>query len=114
MRAKEKKEINVLVGQNIRFYREKNGYTREQLSELIEVSTHFLYDVERGNAGISLTTLKKICEVLCVSADNILWKNIDKIDLNEHFYNIDPKYHQQLEKIIHSCLEIISISSEEE
>ena len=114
MRAKDKKEINITVGQNIRFYREKAGLNREKFAELIGVSPRFLADCELGFVGISLTTLKKICEVLGVSADNILWKNIDKIDLNEHFYNIDPKYHQQLEKIIHSCLEIISISSEEE
>ncbi len=71
MRTKDKKEINITVGQNIRFYREKAGLNREKLSELIGVSPRFLADCELGFVGISLTTLKKICEVLGVSADKV-------------------------------------------
>lgn len=38
MRAKEKKEINVLVGEQIRLYRDKSGMSREQLAELMGVT----------------------------------------------------------------------------
>ena len=78
-----KKEINVIVGENIRFYRESFGYTREKLSELIDVSPRFLYDTEMGRVGVSITTLKKLCEVLGISADRLLWSREEKISQDE-------------------------------
>ena len=110
LRDKDKKEINITVGQNIRFYREKAGLNREKLSELIGVSPRFLADCELGFVGISLTTLKKICEVLGVSADNILWNNQNQpTTLQDMIAHIDPKYHPYLEKIITTQLEMISL-----
>ena len=115
MRAKDKKEINITVGQNIRFFREKAGFNREKLSELIGVSPRFLADCELGFVGVSLTTLKKICQVLGVSADKILWKDIDKsTSLQDMVSHIDPKYHPYIEKVISAQLEILSLLSNEE
>ena len=48
LRAKDKKEINILVGENIRFYREQANLSREKLAELFEVSPRFLADLELG------------------------------------------------------------------
>lgn len=72
MRAKEKKEINVLVGEQIRLYRDKSGMSREQLAELMGVTPRFVADAELGFVGVSLTSLKKICEILGISADRLL------------------------------------------
>ena len=74
MRAKEKKEINVLIGEQIRLYRDKSGMSRERLAELMGVTPRFVADVELGFVGVSLTSLKKICEILGISAAGVSGK----------------------------------------
>ncbi len=116
MGAKEKKEINIIVGNNIRFYREKYNFTRERLSELIDVSPHFLYDVECGTVGVSISTFKKICDVLGISADSLLWsdKKADVSSISKRLEHVDKKYVDIIDKLIQTQLEIIAISKKEE
>lgn len=68
-----KKEINVQVGEQIKAAREYAGLTQEQFAERIDVSPQFVSDMERGVVGVSLTTLKRVCVVLGVSSDQILF-----------------------------------------
>ena len=67
-----KKKINIEIGNRIYTAREKCDYTQEQLAELLDVGVQHISNIERGVAGISLTTLKRACEVLNVSADYLL------------------------------------------
>ena len=60
------------VGLRIRKMREHAGYTREKLSEMADISSKFLYDIETGKKGMSVYTLYHLCEVLGVSCDYIL------------------------------------------
>ena len=71
MRAK--KEINIQIGEQIKAAREYAGLTQEQFAEHIDVSPQFVSDMERGVVGVSLTTLKRVCVVLGVSSDQILF-----------------------------------------
>ena len=71
----EKKELNILVGANIKREREKAGLTQDQFSEMLGIGSKSLSAVERGVVGISLTTLLKICDALCVSPNLILREN---------------------------------------
>lgn len=73
-----KKELNVLVGENIKREREKAGYTQDQFSELLGIGSKSLSSIERGVVGISLTTLLKICEILHVSTNVILLEQTQK------------------------------------
>ncbi|MCI6290260.1 MAG: helix-turn-helix domain-containing protein [Clostridiales bacterium] len=73
-------EINVILGENIRRERERAGYTQERLSEMIDMSTQNLSTVERGMAGVSLKMLRRICEALKVSADDLLFGQREKSD----------------------------------
>lgn len=65
-------ELNIVLGDRIKLSRKTLGMTRERLAEKIEVTPRFLADVESGKVGVSLTTLKKICVALSVSADFLL------------------------------------------
>lgn len=69
----QKKEINVQIGQNIRSVRENAKLTQEQFAEAVEVSPQYVSDLERGVVGVSVGTLKRICTVLGVSSDRILF-----------------------------------------
>lgn len=65
-------EVNAVLGDRIKISRKMLDMTRERLAEKIEVTPRFLADVESGKVGVSLTTLKKICIALSVSADYLL------------------------------------------
>ena len=68
----KKKEINIEVGHRIQLSRDKAGITQEQFAELLDVGVQHISNIERGTVGISLTALKKTCQVLNVSADYLL------------------------------------------
>lgn len=53
--------------------RENMGYTREKFAEKLEVSVSYLAELERGRTGISVKMLVKVCQVLGLSADYVLF-----------------------------------------
>ncbi len=69
----EKKPINIRVGANIQCLREERHYTQEGLSEKIGVTPNHLSAIERGVSGVSLELLEKLCGVLMVTSDRILF-----------------------------------------
>lgn len=70
---REKKEQNIQIGKQVKKARGNAGLTQEQLAERIEVSPQYISDLERGAVGISILTLKRLCTVLCVTSDQILF-----------------------------------------
>lgn len=50
-------DLYVGAGNRIRALRENRGYTREQLAEMADISSKFLYEIEVGNKGFSARTL---------------------------------------------------------
>ena len=70
---REKKEINIQIGERVRIAREHAKLTQEILAEKIEVSPQYISDLERGVVGIALPTLKNLCLSLGVSSDQILF-----------------------------------------
>lgn len=55
---KEKKTINLEIGQNVKHIRENAGLTQERLAELIGLGVKHLSAIECGAVGVSLATLK--------------------------------------------------------
>ena len=70
---REKKEINIQIGEQVRIAREQAKLTQEQFAERIEVSPQYISDLERGVVGISIPTLKRACVALGVTSDQILF-----------------------------------------
>lgn len=92
----------------IRKAREDMGYTREKFAELLDVSVSYLAEVERGRTGVSVKMLIKICNVLGLSADYVLFgeeRNTDAM-LLEKINRIDEKYLPLLNKVIDEILAI--------
>jgi len=77
----EKKDLNIQVGESIKAVREQIGHTQERFAELVNVSAQYISDVERGNVGISVATLKKIKEATFISSDSILMGKCDYNDV---------------------------------
>ena len=74
----DRKDLNVLVGANIKREREKAGFTQDQFSELLGIGSKSLSSIERGVVGVSLTTLLKICDILHISANVLLYEQTQK------------------------------------
>lgn len=90
----------------IRKAREEMGYTREKFAEKLEVSVSYLAELERGRTGISVKMLIKVCDVLGLSADYILFgeeRSEDALMLDK-IHRIDEKYLPLLDGIITNLL----------
>lgn len=70
---KEKKSINVEIGQNVKRARENAGLTQERFAEMIGLGEKHVSAIECGAVGLSLTSLRKICNALSISSDAILF-----------------------------------------
>jgi len=107
-----KKEINVIVGANIKREREKAGYTQDQFSEMLGIGSKSLSSVERGIVGVSLSTLLKICEILHVSANVILLEPTPKNDLDgilTQLERLTPEQFDIASEMIRTLLKAFSI-----
>ncbi|MBO5413732.1 MAG: helix-turn-helix transcriptional regulator [Clostridia bacterium] len=47
-----------MLGDNVRYYRYKIGYTQEELAEKTDISPRYISDIENGRGNISLDTLE--------------------------------------------------------
>lgn len=103
-----------IMGSRIREAREKLGYTREQLAEMAHISPRFYYDIEAGRKGVSIETLKYICESLEVTADHLL--DINHQDPEQVEYSVfhaliercPPGYRHGLYQIILAYIEALT------
>ena len=75
---KERKELNIQIGERIRKARETAGLTQERLSDMIDVSVQYISDLERGVVGTSVPTMIRLCDSLKVSSDYILMGRTEK------------------------------------
>ena len=97
----------------IRKAREDMGYTREKFAELLDVSVSYLAEVERGRTGISVKMLTKICRVLGLSADYVLFGANRSQDaaLLEKIGRLDKKYLPLLNSML---TELLALNGEEQ
>ena len=97
----------------IRKAREEQGYTREKFAEKLDVSVSYMAELERGRTGISVKMLIKVCNLLGLSADYVMFgvertgddKRLDAI------HRIDDKYLPLLDAV---TAELLELSQKEE
>lgn len=61
------------IGLRIRKRREFLGISRKDFSEMLEITPTFLADIELGNKGFSLKSLNRMCQILRISSDALLY-----------------------------------------
>lgn len=61
------------IGSRIKAQRRKMGISQEKLAEIVYVTPHYIYEIERGLKAMSLETLINLCAALGLSADYILF-----------------------------------------
>lgn len=107
--VREKKEINIQMGNAIRAARERAGLTQEKFGELVSLGTKNVSDIERGVAGITVSTLKRICEKLSISSDSILFGDTPKNDVEylvERLERLSPAQYAAVEAFLTHALEL--------
>ncbi len=105
---KEKKEINIQIGERIRHSREAAGYTQERFADSVGVTVQYISDLERGVVGTSIPTLIKICDILKISSDYILMGKTDTRDISDiikRLQHLDDKQIDIIEKNINLILD---------
>ncbi len=91
------------IGMRIKQMRKTRHYTQEQLAEIIDMSQKNLSMVERGAAGLSISSLMAICRALDASSDYILFgisENNRNNSLLEMLSQLDGKQQAYAEEII--------------
>ena len=60
------------IGKRIQSRRKQQGFTQEQLADMMNVSIQMISNLERGNKAIRIDNLINLSEILDVSTDYIL------------------------------------------
>ncbi|MBD5153855.1 MAG: helix-turn-helix transcriptional regulator [Oscillibacter sp.] len=111
----EKKELNIAVGANIQKVRELNGYTQEQLSEILNITPNHLSAIERGVTGATLEKIVQLCNLFDVSADYLLFGKSHQNDIEKSLVTqlncIRPEYQLQVKKILSALSELLSMQT---
>lgn len=92
----DKKYID--IGKRIRDLREQNNWTRDFLSERLNISTMYLSQLEKGQRSSSLQLTIKIAEAFDISLDYLIHgeKSID-VDKSEVIGLVNKASKRQLE-----------------
>jgi transcriptional regulator with XRE-family HTH domain len=65
-------DMRKLVGRNVKRYRQKNGLTQEQFSEIAGFSQQYLSGLEQGKRNPTIVTIYEIAQALGVSHLDLL------------------------------------------
>ena len=98
-----KEELQKEVGSNLLKARIEKQMTREELAEKAEISPQFLANLEYGSRMMSLQTLRKLADALCVSADTLVYGN----DANTRIREIGRLLEDQPEEVIQYIEDLI-------
>ena len=108
---REKKEINIAVGNHIQLVREEAGYTQDTLSELLDITPNHLSAIERGVSGISLETLQRLGLRLGVSADRILFgldaQEQEALAIARRITDLKPENRKQIQDLLSIILDML-------
>ena len=78
--------IRKIFGENVKFYRKKEGLSQEQLAEKLEISINHLSIIENGKQFVTYNLLEKIIEVFNVAPSSLFYDNSFSI-LDESLQN---------------------------
>lgn len=69
-------ESNVIVGANVKIYREKLHYTQENLANFLGVQREIISYYEHGHREIDLDKLEKLANLFNIELEDLLEENV--------------------------------------
>ena len=67
----EKVRLDEIIGKNIRLEREARKLTRDELAEMMELTTSHMGLIERGERGATAVTLSKLSRTFDIPVDHL-------------------------------------------
>lgn len=98
------------AGVRIKELRKERGYSREQLAEMCEISSKFLYEIEKGKKGFSVHTLVRISKSLEVNCDYIIYgekKDYYQLNILKFVELLKSDKRKYVEDILHIVYEMV-------
>lgn len=77
-------EQYIMIGNNFRYFREKNKLSQEKMAEALDISTNHLYKIENGKVHMSLSVLLNAKNIFKVTANDLL-ENPNEIQFPDFF-----------------------------
>jgi len=65
----EKRKLDKIVGENVRIERKRRNMSREELANVLDISTSLLSLIERGKRGVTQVTLGRLMSAFNVTSD---------------------------------------------
>lgn len=95
------------IGKRIQIRRKQQGYTQEQLAEMMNVSIQMVSNLERGNKAIRIDNLINLSQILDISTDYILTGKETAEDLGavtSRLARLPAKDRKMIEMLVEYCL----------
>lgn len=110
-------ELIKIIGKNIRLIRKPQNLTIDELAEKCDFKVSYLSDIERGERNITIQTLEKLLNALCVKPESVLLPinslteqiTDEKEELLKNFFNsLNEKNAQDISLVIDISNEILN------
>ncbi len=104
----EKKELQMLCGTQVQFYRNQLGITQEELAARIDTEQNYISQIESGRKMMSLEMLRKMSIALGVSADALIFARSDSIKCRNILSLLNQQPAEMLdgiEALVRLCIE---------
>ena len=111
-----KRKVDQSVNYRLREIREELHLSREAMAEQIDISTHFLAEIETGRKGLSAQTIQRACQRLSISADYLLLGKREKEGesiIEEMLSNLEAPYREMAKEILKNFILAVSLAKEE-
>lgn len=111
---KKKNPLNLKeVGLRIRLEREKLNLSREEFAEIVNLSSFYIGQIERGDRNMSIDTLVKISNSLNLSMDYILKGETIYMESIYSMETVNSIYKSEMNKEVKELLDLLSGLSKE-
>ncbi len=98
------------MGERIKLARKNKLLTQEKLSEMVGISLNFYGMIERGEKGLSVQTLSRICSVLGESMDYLVSGHVNASDnspIVKHYNSLTPSQRKSAEDMFEAWIKSI-------
>lgn len=101
-----KKRLDKIVGKNIRREREVRKITRDELAEIVDLTTSHLGLIERGERGATPVTLEKVVQAFGISIDGLFSETGRAMSAREKRNVNTGAYYQKVSTLISYLTEV--------
>ena len=84
MRRHKKTQLDKIIGENIVAAREAHDLTRDELSEMMELTSSHVGLIERGERGATAVTLASLSKILDTPVDHFFTKHQPSANAKNH------------------------------